>query len=71
MQRWMWYALAIGAGALAGFLYWDFRGCVSGCGITGQWWSSSAYGAVMAYLALGLVLPGKRDGEDTRKAPHE
>jgi len=62
MKRWMLQAGAVALGALAGFLYWDGWGCVDGCGITGQWWSSTAYGAVMGWLLLGLVLPAPKQG---------
>ncbi|MCW5900392.1 MAG: hypothetical protein KIT10_14090 [Flavobacteriales bacterium] len=61
MGRWKIHMIAIAIGALAGWAWWNWYGCASGCGITGQWWSSTAYGGVMGYLLLGLVLPaGKR-----------
>ena len=35
-------------GAAAGFLYWNFIGCATGnCGITSNWRTSMAYGALM------------------------
>jgi len=38
-------------GTIAGFLYWNFVGCASGnCGITANWYSSMAYGALMGWL---------------------
>ncbi len=38
-------------GLTAGFLYWYFIGCNTGtCAITGQWHTSSLYGAVMGGL---------------------
>ena len=38
-------------GAIAGFLYWNFIGCASGnCGITANWYTSIAYGALMGWL---------------------
>lgn len=60
MKRWMWYAIAIGLGAAGGYVYWSQVGCTNGCAITGQWWSSTAYGAVMGYLLLGLVKPANQ-----------
>ena len=39
-------------GALAGLAYYYVIGCRTGaCPITAQWWSATAYGAVMGYLA--------------------
>ncbi len=38
-------------GALGGFLYYKFVGCVTGtCPITSNPWSSSVYGAVLGIL---------------------
>lgn len=38
-------------GAFAGFLYWNFIGCASGnCGITANWYTSMAYGALMGWF---------------------
>lgn len=59
MQRWMWIGLAIVLGAVAGWAYWNWYGCTNGCAITGQWWTSTGYGAVMGYLTAGMVLPAK------------
>lgn len=61
MQRWMLYTLFIALGAFAGWAYWNWYGCVHGCAITGRWWTSTAYGAVMGYLTLGLVVPERRE----------
>jgi hypothetical protein len=60
MKLWMKYVLTVSLGALAGFAYWYWSGCERGCGITGQWWSSMAYGGVMGWLVTGLV-PGNRE----------
>ncbi len=47
-----WLTLAgILAGAVAGYLYWQFVGCVSGtCAITSSPVNSTLYGAVMGAL---------------------
>lgn len=43
--------IAMLIGALAGFLYWNFIGCATGnCGITANWYTSLAYGALMGWL---------------------
>lgn len=52
-------SLFVALGALAGWAYWNWYGCTNGCAITGQWWTSMAYGSVMGYLVMGLVLPTK------------
>jgi len=40
-------------GATAGFLYWNFVGCASGnCGITANWYTSMAYGALMGWFVV-------------------
>ncbi len=61
MQRWMLYTLFIALGAFAGWANWNWCGCVHGCAITGRWWTSTAYGAVMGCLVLGLVVPERRE----------
>lgn len=45
-------ALLFGAaGALGGFLYWKFVGCVSGtCPIQSVWYWSTLWGAAVGYL---------------------
>lgn len=64
MKRWMMYSLFVVLGGLAGWAYWNWYGCTEGCAITGQWWSSAAYGGVMGYLVLGMVLPKKAKSEE-------
>ena len=61
MKRGMLYTTFIALGALAGWAYWNWFGCLNGCAITGRWWTSTAYGAVMGYLTLGLFLPAPRN----------
>lgn len=39
-------------GAIGGFAYWHFIGCESGsCAITSVWYRTTAYGALMGWLA--------------------
>jgi hypothetical protein len=66
MKRWFLYAVFIALGAMAGWAYWNWYGCTNGCAITGRWWTSTAYGGVMGYLLLGLLIPGARAGSDAR-----
>ena len=47
-------------GALGGFLYWKFVGCVDGtCAITSSPWKSTAYFAVMGAVFFGLFRKSK------------
>lgn len=44
------------AGALGGFLYWKFVGCLSGtCMIKSVWYMSTLYGMLLGYVTGGLV----------------
>jgi hypothetical protein len=44
------------AGALGGFLYWKFVGCLSGtCIIKSVWYWSTMYGILLGYISGGLV----------------
>jgi len=43
------------AGALAGFAYWKFIGCLSGsCPIKSRWYLMILYGALVGYLVGSL-----------------
>ncbi len=47
------------AGAIAGFLYWKFVGCISGtCLIKSVWYLSTLWGLVMGYLIGSLIKDG-------------
>jgi hypothetical protein len=44
------------AGALGGFLYWKFIGCLSGtCMIKSVWYMSTLYGLLIGYVTGGLM----------------
>jgi hypothetical protein len=44
-------------GAIGGFLYWKFVGCISGtCPIQSVWYFSTLWGMVMGYLLGDLLL---------------
>lgn len=52
-KYWLWL-IGIGVGALAGFLYWQHIGCLSGtCAITSSPVNSTLYGALMGGLLAG------------------
>ncbi|MGE4347321.1 MAG: DUF6132 family protein [Flavobacteriaceae bacterium] len=47
-------------GALAGYLYWRYVGCLSGsCAITSNPTNSTLYGSVMGGLLFSLFKPQK------------
>jgi cytochrome bd-type quinol oxidase subunit 2 len=44
------------AGALGGFLYWKFVGCLSGtCPIKSVWYWSTLYGALIGMLVGSII----------------
>lgn len=44
------------AGAIGGFVYWRFVGCVSGtCAIKSVWYWSTLWGAAMGYLVGDFI----------------
>jgi hypothetical protein len=52
------------AGAIGGFLYYRFVGCVSGaCPITSNPYISTVYGGVIGLLIGYIVTPGKKKEE--------
>lgn len=57
----------VAAGALAGFLYWNFIGCSSGsCAITSRPVNSSVYGALMGGLLFSLFTKDKKKANDVQ-----
>jgi hypothetical protein len=42
-------------GALGGYIYWYYWGCLDGCTIRSVWWRMSLWGTVMGLL-LGNML---------------
>lgn len=63
MNRIGFTVLFIALGAVAGWAYWYWYGCTNGCAITGRWWTSTAYGGVLGYLLLGMVMPQPKKTE--------
>jgi hypothetical protein len=44
------------AGAVAGFLYWKYIGCLSGtCKIKSIWYMSTIYGALLGYITGDIL----------------
>jgi hypothetical protein len=45
------------AGAIGGFLYWKFVGCVTGtCPIKSVWYLSTLWGTAFGYLGGSIIL---------------
>lgn len=66
-NRWKRYLpmmILAGIGAIGGFLYYRFVGCVSGaCPITSNPYISTVYGGVIGTLLGYIVIPGKKKEE--------
>lgn len=59
MKRWMQqnklYAIGALVGAVTGFLYWKYIGCITGtCAITSNPYRSTVYFALMGAVLFGL-----------------
>lgn len=59
MKKWfssnLLYIIGATVGAMAGYLYWQQIGCITGtCSITSKPLNSTLYGAIMGALLLGL-----------------
>ena len=48
--------LPVVLGAALGYVYWYFLGCVNGCMITGHWYTSTGYGAL---VGAAWLLPAR------------
>ena len=59
MKKWLlqnqFYWLGGLLGAVAGFLYWKYWGCTTGCAITGSPRNSTLYFAVIGMLLASLL----------------
>jgi hypothetical protein len=48
-------------GAIAGYLYWRFVGCISGtCPIISNWYTIVPYGMLLGWLISEMVKPNKK-----------
>ncbi|MEP0823321.1 MAG: hypothetical protein HRF44_10780 [Ignavibacterium sp.] len=56
IAQWSRRILPVLLGAIGGYAYYSFIGCVSGtCPITGNPWTSTAYGAVIGFFLIPAV----------------
>ncbi len=42
-------------GAIGGYIYWYFWGCLDGCTIKSVWWRMSIWGALMGGLLASML----------------
>ena len=64
-----WLIAGILAGALAGFLYWNFVGCASGtCSITSKPVNSTLYGSMMGGLLFTAFKKEKKKDTDSNES---
>lgn len=64
LGRWR-YLIGASLGAIVGYGYWYFYGCVHGCTITGSAFNSSVYFAFMGYLVVGIFKPQAKMGSES------
>ena len=53
--------LYIVGGAAAGYLYYRFFGCTSGCAISSNPWNSMLYMGFVGWLMSGVLAPKKEE----------
>jgi hypothetical protein len=64
------YFMGALAGALAGFLYWKYIGCLTGsCAITSNPIRSTLYFALMGALLFGLFKKKSSEKKETEEMP--
>ena len=71
MKQWIWrnklYFIGLAIGAVAGFLYWKYVGCITGtCAITSDPLRSTLYFAAMGALLMGMFKKEKTQVSDQR-----
>lgn len=67
-----WLTLAgLAVGALGGWLYWRFIGCLGGtCPIWSNAWIATGYGALLGWLLVN-AFPRRKKSDDSRNTSEE
>lgn len=61
MKKHILVLLGIAVGAISGYIYWKYVGCLTGnCAITSQPVNSTVYGAIMGGILFSLVKREKK-----------
>ena len=60
-KKYKWALLTTTLGAITGYLYWYFYGCVNGCTITGSPINSTLYFAFLDFLIPGIFKQNKSE----------
>jgi F0F1-type ATP synthase assembly protein I len=56
LKRYLPEIAGVAAGAIGGFLYWKYVGCLSGtCAIKSNWYLMVPWGAVLGFLAGSVI----------------
>ncbi|TVR77032.1 MAG: hypothetical protein EA412_12145 [Chitinophagaceae bacterium] len=65
MNKYIIIAIGISIGAVAGFLYWNQIGCLTGnCSITSVWYNSTVYGALIGGLGASVFSDSKKKSQE-------
>jgi hypothetical protein len=68
MKKWLVWSLGIVIGALLGFVYWYYVGCLSGsCAITSSPVNSTIYGAVLGVLTASHFTSKRNESDKVGK----
>jgi Family of unknown function (DUF6132) len=72
MKKWMIWGFGMVIGAVGGYLYWYYVGCISGtCAITSSPVNSTLYGGLMGGLMVNLFDRKKNDKTPDENLPTE
>ena len=68
MKTWIWdnklFGVGGSLGAIAGFMYWKYWGCVNGCTITSSPHNSTLYFALVGALLSGIFKQDKNGNKN-------
>ncbi|MEO7989543.1 MAG: DUF6132 family protein [Chryseolinea sp.] len=72
MKRWKIWGFGIVIGAVGGYLYWYYVGCISGtCAITSSPLNSTLYGGLMGGLIINTFNTSKRSKDKIENTQNE